>query len=189
MEETRAVLSKIAEAFEAGAKPFATENARLAALGRDAAPVETPEPRHELAPGIWLDFQAGSGVATTVGPAETGEGLRLQLSDRGDSPWYSLSYDLPAEALQGARFLGHFLRCDSDGPARFRVCLRQMLDEGFRDVFARDLVVLTGGEQEDLVFIRLDPDLLERTRAAEVLFFFEGRSFDVTLRTIEALKV
>jgi|GEM_PF-3416533 len=189
MDATQTVLTKIAEAFEAGAKPFAGQNARLAALGRDVAPVETPEPRHELAPGIWLDFQPGSGVATTAGPAETGEGLRLQLSDRGDSPWYSLSYDLDPEALQGARFLGHFLRCDSDGPARFRVCLRHMLDEGFRDVFARDLVVLTGGEQEDLVFIRLDPELIAQTRTAEVLFFFEGRSFDVTLRAIEALKV
>ena len=189
MSETGTVLRKIAEAFEASAKPFAAETARLAALGRDVAPVETPEPRHELAPGIWLDFQAGNGVATTAAPAETGEGLRLLLSDRGDSPWYSLSYNLPVEALQDARFLGHFLRCDSDGPARFRVCLRHMLDEGFRDVFARDLVVLTRGEQEDLVFIRLDPELVAQTRAAEVLFFFEGRSFDVTLRAIEPLKI
>lgn len=189
MEETRTALTKIAKAFEAGAKPFAAENARLAALGRDVAPVETPAPLHELAPGVWLDFQAERGVVTTAGPAETGEGLRLQLFDRGDSPWYSLSYDLAPETLHDARYLGHFLCCDSDGPARFRVCLRHKLDEGFRDVFARDLVVLTGGEQEDLVFIRLDPDLIEQTRAAEVLFFFEGRSFDVTLRVIEAQKV
>lgn len=189
MEATQTVLYKIAEAFEAGAKPFGTENTRLAALGRDVAPVEQPVPRHLLAPGVWLDFRAESDVVTAAGPAEAGEGLRLQLETIGDSPWYSLSYDLPVEPLQGARFLGHFLCCDSTGPARFRVCLRHKLEDGFRDVFARDLVVLTGGAQEDLVFIRLDPELVERTHAAEVLFFFEGRSFDVTLQTIEILKV
>ena len=189
MSETGTVLSKIAEAFEAGAKPFAAENARLAALGRDVTPVENPEARRTLAPGVWLDFQADSGVVTAVGPAEAGEGLRLRLEEVGDSPWYSLSYDLPVEPLRGARYLGHFLRCESAGPARFRICLRYKMNDGFRDVFARELVVLTGGEQEDLVFIRLDPGLLEQTRAAEVLFFFEGRSFDVTLRAIEALKV
>lgn len=189
MDEAQSVLCKIAEAFEAGAKPFAVENARLAALGRDVALVEAPAARHELAPGIWLDFRAESDVATSLAPAESGEGLRLRLQDRGASPWYSLSYELPVEPLREARYLGHFLRCDSAGPARFRVCLRHKLDEDFRDVFARDLVVLTGGEQEDLIFIRLDPELLAETRGAEVLFFFEGRSFDVTLRVVEALKI
>lgn len=195
MSDSETILSRIAEAFEAGAKPFALENTRLAAMARDVVAVDTPDPRHELAPGLWLDYQAGSGVQTWAGPVEPAAeedregGLRLHLRDIGTSPWYSLSYDLGIETLRDARYLGQYLRCDSDGPARFRPCLRLQLEGGFQDVFARDLVVLTGGTQEDLIFIRLDPELLARAIGAEVLFFFEGRSFDVTLRTIEAVKV
>lgn len=189
MNDTRPALHKIAKLFDDAAQPYAAENARLAALGRDAAQLDTPMPRAELAPGIWLDYQDGSGVVTTVGPAEDGEGLRIQLADRGSSPWYSLSYELPIEILRTARYLGHFVRSASRGPARFRLCLRYKLADGFRDSFCREVITLTGHEQEDLVFIRLDPDLLEHALAAEALFFFEGRGFDVTLKTVEVVHV
>jgi len=189
MPETKTILHKIAEAFEQGAQPYARENARLASLCNDVEPVESPPPRHILVPGVWLDYQADAGVATTVEPAADGVGLRLQVTDMGTSTWYSLSYGLPVETLRTSRYLGQFLCCESQSHARFRVCLRYKMEDGFRDVFARDVVVLTGGMQEDLIFIRLDPALLPQTSAAEVLLFFEGRSFDVTLRTIEALRV
>lgn len=189
MEETMTVLGKIAEALSHSSDPFEMENARLAALPQEMTRVESPAPRHALGPGIWLDYKADAGVVTVAEPAEDGDGLRLQLSDRGESPWYSFSYDIPAEPLRGARYFGQVLRCSSTGPARFRVCLRHILAEGFRDIFARDVVVLTGGAHEDLLVIRLDPDLAEQTVRAEVLLFFDGRSFDVTLHAAEALVI
>lgn len=189
MEEAMTVLGKIAEALSHSSDPFEMENARLAALPHEMTRVESPTPRHALGPGIWLDYQADAGVETVAEPAEDGDGLRLHLSDRGESPWYSLSCDIPAAPLRGGRYFGQVLRCSSSGPVRFRVCLRYILADGFRDVFARNVVVLTGGPHEDLVVIKLDPDLADQATRAEVLLFFDGRSFDMTLHAAESLLI
>ena len=189
MPESNTLISKIATAFEQSAEPFALENARLAALPAEISQVKTPDPRYQLAQGVWLDYMAGAGAKTTVGPTETGDGVRLQLDDIGTSPWYSFSYAVSLEALRDVGYLGQFIKSSSNGPARFRVCLRLSLEDGHRDIFAREIVVLTGEEQEDLLFVRLDDKMVEMAREAEVLFFFEGNSFDVTLHCVEALRV
>lgn len=146
----------------------------------------SPEPRCELAPGLWLDYQPDSGVEVTAGLSEAEEGLRLQTATTGESPWFSVSYEVNVEELRQGRYLIQLLDCSSRGPARFRVCLRYLLAEGFKDTFTRDLVVLTGGRQEDLLFIRVDAELAAEAQGAEVLYFFEGQSFDVTLHGAEA---
>ena len=189
MQESHTLLNKLVETLSQSSDPFKMQNARLSALPREIKEIRNPEPRCELTQGIWLDFQEGAGVETVVGPAEARDGVRLLLKERGDSAYYSFSYDIPPEPLREARYLGQLLRCSSAGPARFQVCLRYILADGFRDVFARDVVVLTGEAQEDLVFLRIDADLAQQAVGAEVLFFFDGRSFDVTLQAIEALLV
>ncbi len=189
MPESNTLLSKIAAAFERSAQPFFLENTRLAALPAEISQVRTPDPRYQLAPGVWLDYMVGADVETTVGPTETGDGLRVQLDDIGTSPWYSFSYAVSLEALRDIRYLGQFIKSSSSGPARFRMCLRLSLEDGHKDVFAREIVVLTGEEQEDLLFVRLDNKMVEMANEAEVLFFFEGNSFDVTLHCVEALSV
>lgn len=189
MTERETIMSKIAAAFEASVKPFSAENAILENACSGSVETSDPLPRHQPVPGVFVDFRAESGVETIVGPALGGSGLRLQLLERGSSPWYSVSYSIPLAEVKEARYIGHYINCDSAGPARFRVCIRHLLEDGFRDIFSRELVTLTGGEQEDLVFVKLDSDLLAETRAVEVLFFFEGRSFDVTLKEVEILQV
>lgn len=173
-----------------GSAPFEAENARLASFAETLQDVKSPEPRHELAPGIWLDYQPDAGVVVTAGPDPDQPGLRLRTEDAGTSPWFSFSYALPAAALREGRYLGQVIRSSSRGPARFRVCLRYFLEDGFRDSFSRDVVALTGGDmQEDLLFVPLDAELTAEARHADVLFFFEGRSFDATLHRAEAFLV
>lgn len=188
MTERKPIMSKIAAAFEASIKPFSTENANLERACAGSLQTANPLPRHQAAPGVFVDFRADSGVKTVVGPSVRGDGLRLQLLERGSSPWYSLSFALPLAEVKEARYIGHYIKCDSTGPARFRICVRHLLKNSFRDLFSRELVTLTGGEQEDLIFVKLDADLLVETEAVEVLFFFEGRSFDVTLKEIEIIQ-
>lgn len=189
MAETRKALRKLASGLVRKRSPFGPENARLAALPRTVEETRTPRPRHALAPGIWLDYQPDAGVEVLAAPEAEGDGVRLQLQDIGASPWFSLSYGIDAGMLRQGRYLGQLLDCSSRGPGRFRVCLRYLLAEGFKDVFARDLVVLTGARQEDLVFIPVDAELAAQAQGAEVLYFFEGRSFDVTLHSAEALLI
>ncbi|KIC15140.1 hypothetical protein [Leisingera sp. ANG-Vp] len=189
MAETKKMLRKLASGLVRSRSPFGPENARLAALPKAVAEARTPQPRHTLAPGIWMDYQPGAGVEVVAGPEPDGEGVRLQVQSTGDSPWFSLSYGIDAAMLRQGRYLGQLLDCSSRGPGRFQVCLRYLLDEGFKDVFARNLVVLTGARQEDLVFIPVDAELAAGAKGAEVLYFFEGRSFDVTLHSAEALLI
>lgn len=181
------LLHKLAAALETAADPFALENSRLADLKNTAKKARTPEARYTLGEGIWLDYQNNSGVQTTVSPEK--DGLRLKLQDRGESIWYTFSYSIPGGALQKGRYLGQLIQTSGTGNARFRVCLRYLFADGFQDVFARDMVIRLGGPQEDLITMSLDPELLKKTRAAEVLFFFEGRSFDVTLNSVETLLI
>lgn len=190
MQQKKAFLSGFSRAMTPGSDPFKTQNARLATLADKVQEVHSPEPRHELAPGIWLDYQPRSGVETVVGPDPDRPGLRLHAGDTGTSPWFSFSYALPAEALREGRYFGQIIRSSSRGAARFRICLRFHSQQGFHDRFPRDVVVLTGGEpQEDCVILPVDAELAAQAQYADVLFFFEGRSFDATLHSTEAFLV
>lgn len=183
------LLQKLAEEIINAHQGFSDENARLKAMPVELPGVLKPQGgRYELAKDIWIDFKAESGVETEV----TGEGgsLRIITTSRGQTPWFSFSYRLSVSKLKSARFFGQLLKCSSNGSARFNMCLRILFADGFRDVFCDQLVVLTGGDaQQEFLVIKLDQELLADAIGAEVLFFFEGQAFDVTLEEIEALHI
>lgn len=189
MSETRTMLHKIAEAFEQSAQSFSHENKSLSGLFSTVEPIQTPTPHQNLVPGVWLDFEGDKGTVLSVGPGAEGKGLRISMEEIGDSRWVSFSYKLSGEALRDARYFGILMETSSEGFASFRPCLRYLSADGLNDRFARETVVLSGADQEDLVFIRLDQDLLRLARQIEVHFFFEGRNFDVTLNSIENLSI
>lgn len=179
------LLHKLASALEQAADPFAAENARLAALCNAVKKTTNPTTRYRLSDGVWLDYENDKGVQTSLTSVK--DGLHLALEARGDSRWYTLSYALNINSLRQGRYLGQLIKTSGPGNTRFRLCLRYIFPDGFRDAFARDIVVRTGGTQEDLITLKLDPDLLQQAKSAEMLFFFEGQSFDVTLNAVEAL--
>ena len=51
------------------------------------------------------------------------------------------------------------------------------------------MILLESEAQDQITFIRIDPALRDEAVGAEVLFFFEGKSFDVTLNSVENLNI
>ena len=93
------------------------------------------------------------------------------------------------DLLRSARFLGLLISGRAEGVAAFRPCLRYVLPDGFKDGFARNMILLESEAQDQITFIRIDPALRDEAVGAEVLFFFEGKSFDVTLNSVENLNI
>lgn len=106
--------------------------------------VVSPQPRYEVGPGLWVDYQPESGVETRL--TRSPQALRIETRSVGDSPWFSLSYDIDLMALREARFMAQIVVSSCATMARIRSCLRYHLAEGFTDSFARDLIVLTRGQ-------------------------------------------
>ncbi|MBV1927812.1 MAG: hypothetical protein KUG62_11695 [Rhodobacteraceae bacterium] len=188
MIKNETLMSRIALAFESSAKRFDFENRRLADLSLSET-VENPDPRFEIADKVWVDYAANADVQLEVGPGSDGKGLRLHLTDIGQSGWFSFSYEIGISALRTSRYLGILTACSSNGIAAFRPCLRYILDDGFSDQFLPDVFMMTGGTDEHLGFLRPDITLLEQAKRAEILFFFEGDAFDITLLGVENLHV
>jgi len=190
MDNAETLLQRLAHSLEQGLNPFLMENTRLASLSAEAIHAKNPEPRYALTQSVWLDHVANSGVELEIIPPEdSAEGLRLKLDDMGQTPWFTLSYDLPITALREGRHFGQLLGLSGDGPVRVRACLRYLLPEGFRDVHSRNILVLTSGSVEELMFMPIDPKLASEATGAQALLFFEARSFDIKLDAIEALLV
>ena len=188
MKKNETLMSRIALAFENSAKRFDFENTRLANLSPDKT-VESPNPQFELADKIWVDYAADADVQLSIGPGKDDKGLRLHLTDIGQSGWFSFSYEIGISTLRTARYLGILTACSSNGIAAIRPCLRYIFEDGFSDQFFPDVFMMTGGTDEHLGFIKPDRVLLEQANRAEVLFFFEGDAFDVTLLGTENLYV
>ncbi len=188
MPKSNTILLRLAEALEASSKEFSGENGRLAELSTAKSSKEL-KPRHTLLENVWIDFKEDSDVVASVSAEKADGGCRIQMTDRGTSPWFSFSYTLSVEALRGARFLGLLIGGRAEGMAAFRPCLRYQLPDGFQDSFARNIILMEPTQEDQITFIRTDPDLLEKAVGAEVLFFFEGRNFDVTLTNIENLNI
>lgn len=182
------ILRSIAESFERSARPFAVENHRLAHLNAIDA-VDTPVPRHAIAPNVWIDFEADTGVDVTMSPGEGAEGMRLLLRDRGQSRWVSFSYDVDIDAVRRARYLGMVIRAHSTGIAAFRTCIRYIFDGSFQDRFSPQMLVFPGGFDEQLCFIKPDPVVMGTAKRVEILFFFEGKRFDITFLGIENMQI
>lgn len=182
------LLHQIAEALSQGAKSFAETNQRLVTIG-NVNPVTNPTPRFEVSTKTWIDFESGKGVNVNVGPGDDERGLRILLNDIGESRWFSFSYDLNLEAAKTARYVGIRLHAKSYGMAALRPCLRYISDTGFEDTFASQQFIWRGGDDEQLCFIRVDQEMIGRAHAVEVMFFFSGQKFDITLLDVENLHI
>lgn len=187
MSDYASLLRTSAHAILQDVFPLALENRRLSRLFRLVEIVENPEPRYTLSHGVWLDYQRDVGVDTKISIGH--EGLRIELRKRGNSPWFTLSYGVSIHGLRKRGYLGQITVFSSRGTANARVCLRYTFQGGFKDVYAKDQVTLTGGKQQDLIFIPVDQKLARDALGAEVLMFFDGRKFDTTLHSVKVLRV
>lgn len=188
MPKTETILYRLAEAFEASSKNFTPENQKLADLSGGKAS-KAPKPRHEVLEKVWIDFKADSDVSAAISPQKKDGGLRIQVKDRGTSPWFSFSYDLSLQPLKTARFLGLLVNAKAEGVAVFRPCVRYVLPDGFEDRFSADVILVTDTPEDQISFVRVDQNLVDRATRVEVLFFFEGQNFDVTLNNVENLHI
>ncbi len=161
------------------ATPLTPEARGAECLLGDDSTVRSPLPRFEVCRGLWVDYAPDAGVETDI--SQTAEGLRFSTHTTGTSPWYSLSFDIDINALRDSDYLGIKFDLTSSGPARLRVCLRYHLADGFRDSFAKEVIVLTGGVQSGLITHPIQSVLTSDALGSEVLLFVEGRSFDFTL--------
>lgn len=166
-----------------GSKPFAALNGTLARLS-DIRPIDRAAPHQPLANDVWLTVEQGMGadLAVSGGPG----GLTLDLKTISRSDWLSLSFTIPIKTVQQGRFLVLIVRTISEGFISYRPCLRHLLEkDGYEDRFCNEYIVSAGGEEEQLAFIDIEPDLLAQTRATEMHLFFQGTKFRVSLPNIE----
>ena len=167
--------------------PFAAENERLARLAQ-CQPVALAGSHHVLTEGVWLSSEPEKGAELAVLPS--GTGFTLALATVGKSRWISLSFTLPIETLRSGRYFCLLVRAASDAFLSYRPALRYLLaGGGFQDNFARDYMVSSGGEKEQLSYILIDPDAAARSQAAEAHLFFQGANFRADFRSIEAFLI
>ena len=182
LEQASPALSALAEPFA----PFALENQRLASLA-GLEPVASIGALHPLTEGVWLSFEADKGVEMSILPSDTG--FALEMADVGSAHWVSLSFALSAEAVRSGRYVAFVVRAASEGFLSYRPYLRYLHEEGFTDQPARDFMVSSGGEKEQLCPMKIDQDALERSHAVEAHFFFQGSNFRADFRSIEVVLI
>lgn len=182
------VLARIAESLADGLTPFQAENEAYSSF-QNIDTITSLEPRQELKPGLFIDHQPDSGLIATVGFDEESNGLHVAVADRGTAAWFTMNLRLDLHTMRQGRYLGLIIRQKSEGFVNFRICLRYHTPAGIMDQFFRDVAVTSGGESEQLFFLRLDTDKLPQAVGTEVLFFFDGRSFDTTFQKIESILV
>ena len=168
-------------------RPFEAENQALRSLS-EITPVEPVAPFQMLVDGVWLSHEEGAGAALAASGGA--DGLVLDLKDIGRSDWLSLSFAVPMETLHQGRYLAFLIQTRSPGFVCYRPCLRYLLQEGgFEDRHCRDHVVTSGGEDEQLSVIRIDPALLERSHGTEAHLFFHGAQFKAAFPLIETVLI
>ena len=172
--------------IEAAPGRFVAENARLAGLsGCEAVPQASAT--QGLADGIWLSTEPDSGAELAFEPRKTG--FALTLTTVGKSHWVSLSFRLSIDTLRTGRYLCFLIRTTSHGFLSYRPCLRFLRENGFTDHFARDYMVSSDGESEQLSYIAIDRARQAQANAAEVHLFFQGSNFRTEIHSIEALLI
>lgn len=170
-------------------RPFAAENAALAALGA-IKPVRRVRPLHALSEHIWLNYADEADVVATVEPGAEGQGFILRLEERDTSPWFSMFWDIDLATVQGGRYVGLLTTIRSPGFLCYRPCLRLLMPEdAMRDIFPREYVVSSGGEAEQLSMMRIDPHLAAGAIGAQMQLFFQGDSFTAEIRRAETVLV
>lgn len=166
--------------------PFAAANAALAALGQIEPIAEAAafQPLNDL---VWMTFATEAGVRLALEP---GPGLTLVLEDIGRSDWLELACRLDLAAARRGRYLGIRIEATSVGMHSYRPCLRYLMaDGGFHDVFARDYIVSAGGTSDELSVIPFEAARLAEATGLELHLFFQGQTFRIDLRAVEALLI
>jgi hypothetical protein len=165
-------------------RPLHALDAAIAKLS-GLAPRPIDVPGRALAPGVALQFKGDSGLRGSIGGG--GAGFAVALHDRGDSPWFSLEFALPPEALRAARFLGARLggSCAA-GAVTLRPVLRLSAEDGWHDTaFSRDLV-FTASPADSLALLPLEEVAgRDEAHAATLIFFVRQRTADLRLTRIE----
>ena len=167
--------------------PFAAVNEQLARLAQ-SVPVTEAGPHHGLTDGVWLSSEPEKGAKLSVLPSDTG--FTLDLATVGKSRWIALALTLPLETLRSGRYFCLLVRATSEAFMSYRPSLRYLLaGGGFQDSFARDYMVSSGGEKEQLSYIPIDQDAAARSQGVEAHLFFQGSNFRADFRSIEALLI
>ena len=168
------------------ALPFSVENHHLASIAQ-TQPVANVGPHHELAAGVWLSVEADKGAELSIRPSEAG--FILDMPTSGKARWVSLSFGLPIGTLRAGRYVCFLVRVASEGFLSYRPYLRYLQDGRFTDQAARDFMVSSGGEKEQLCHLPIDQELLATSHSTEAHLFFHGTNFRADFRSIEVLLI
>ena len=136
---------------------------------------------------VWLSHEADKGAELSILPTE--RGFTLDMPTSGKSRWISLSFTLPVETLRSGRYLCLLVKAASVGFLSFRLYLRYLHDGRFTDQTARDFMVSSGGEKEQLCHLALDQALLANCSGAEAHLFFQGTNFRAEFQSVEVLLI
>ncbi len=182
------ILAKLISELEEAAAPFADLN-QLTQMALSAKPAEQLSSTVELARGIRVDVQPDSKIEFKLEQAQEEAGLRLCVEDRADSKWVSINFQVPIAQAKDARYIVSLIDANSKGMTAFRPCVRYHLEERFIDRFNSPLAVFTDGRTEQFVIHKMEEELLQEARNIEIIWFFDGTKFDLSLFAIEHIKV
>ncbi|SFP21369.1 hypothetical protein SAMN04488056_1328 [Cohaesibacter marisflavi] len=182
------ILAKLISELEEAAAPFADLN-QLTQMALSAKPAEEISSHVELARGIRVDVQPDSKIEFKLEQAQEETGLRLCVEDRADSKWVSINFLVPIAQAKDARYIVSLIDAYSKGMTAFRPCVRYHLEERFIDRFTSPLAVFTDGRTEQFVIHKMEEELLREARNIEIIWFFDGTKFDLSLFAIEHIKV
>lgn len=150
-------------------------------------PIKQLNPIEVIKPGVRIDHQANKNTIAAAYYDDAAGGLCLDVKDRGQASWFTLNFDFNPAPLLNARFFGVIINQWSSGFINYRIVLRYHTPEGFRDTTFRDVIVSSGGDDEQISFIKIDKTLIEQSKNIELLLFFDGRTFKNTFKSIEGV--
>lgn len=182
------LLTKLFQEIEHSADQLRAENARLGQIGR-TTPSSLLAGRVEIGDGIWMDIDENGGAKVQVSPGSGREGVRIRAEDIANAQWLSFSYRLPVSPIRSARYLGILSDVECESIVSFKPCARYIGRGGFKDDFSAPSAVFLGGRTQTLTTLKPNKDYLATADSVEILFFFDGRRFDLTLRGVENLLI
>ncbi len=182
------ILAKLISELEEAAAPFADLN-QLTQMALSEKPAEEVSSHVELARGIRIDVQPDSEAKFKLEQAQDKSGLRFCVEDRAKAKWVSINFLVPIAQAKDARYIVSLIDAHSKGMTAFRPCVRYHLEERFVDRFNSPLTVFTDGRTEQFVIHKMEEELLQEARNIEIIWFFDGTKFDLSLFAIEHIKV
>lgn len=148
-------------------------------------PATTGDGHMEVAKGIWISCEKGSGASIALKPVPHGNRLIVEKAEQ--SQWVALGWAVPLDVLRGGRFAGVRIRAVTPGFFSFRMALRLVrADGGFDDHYAPEHTLFSGGAREQFSFAPYPQTALATAQRAEVNLFFQS-SFSVEIQQLEML--